>query len=111
MNQQRPPAAPDVQQSLSWMQPQLTTDEIQLRGLRIVERLVTAREVSARVHHLPVEPERIELVADVVVKAHRRAVAVHRMLAPEAREASHATLGRRTVGFVTRRECADVARQ
>ena len=49
------------------LQPQLAADVIHLRDLRLVERRVGRREVRAGVGHRLAEPQRVELVADVVV--------------------------------------------
>src|SRR5207247_5787248 len=51
-----PPAA-DVQQSLSWLETELAANQIQLRLLRNVERIVRRAEIGARIDHSPVELE------------------------------------------------------
>ena len=70
------PAAADVEQPLARLQLQLAADEVELRALRLLERLRPAREDRARVRHRRVEEEREELVADVVVVADGAQVAL-----------------------------------
>jgi hypothetical protein len=69
-HQAAPPAA-DVQQALTGPQPELAAQEIQLRLLGGMDVLLPCLEVRARVHHSPVQPHRVELVAHVVVGADR----------------------------------------
>ena len=68
------PPTPDVQQPLPWLQPELAADEVELGGLGGVELVVRVLEVGARVGHRSVEPERVELRGQVVVKPDCRAV-------------------------------------
>ena len=72
---QRPPAAADVQEALARAQAQLAADQVQLLLLGLVERRLRAGEIGARVDHVAIEPEPVEVVADVVVVADRLAVA------------------------------------
>jgi hypothetical protein len=52
---QRAPTTPDVQQPHPRFELQLATDHVQLRGLRIVQRLALAGEIRRRVGHVVVE--------------------------------------------------------
>ena len=61
------PAAADVEETLPGRQAELAADVVELRDLRVVERLRVVPEVRARVHHALVEPHAVERVADVVV--------------------------------------------
>jgi len=74
--EQSAPSAADVEHMLAGAETQLPADVLQLRLLRRVEILRAGGEVRARVDHSPVEPERVEVVADVVVVAHRDRVAL-----------------------------------
>jgi hypothetical protein len=80
------PAAADVQQPLTGAQAQLAADQLQFGLLRLVEGLAARREVGAGVDHAPVQPQGIEVVAQIIMVAHGGAVAFQRMahaLAPE----------------------------
>lgn len=64
---ERAPAAADVEQALAGLKPDLGEDVVDLLDLRGGEILVAVLEVRARVHHVLVEPQLVELVRDVVV--------------------------------------------
>lgn len=64
---QRSPATPDIQQMHAWFQAELATDQIQLRGLRIVQRLARVGEIGRRVRHVVVEQQPVEVVGQVVM--------------------------------------------
>jgi hypothetical protein len=72
---QRPPAAADVEQPLPLLQAELAADYVQLRGLRVVQRLAVAAEKGRRVGHVLVQQQFVELVRQVVVVRDRRPVA------------------------------------
>src|SRR5690348_5677577 len=74
VHDERAPSASDVEKSLALAKAELATHKIELGFLRIVERIARMFEVRARIHHAVVEPETIEVVADVVVILNRRAV-------------------------------------
>jgi hypothetical protein len=84
MHDERAPAASDVEESLARMEAQLPADEIELGLLRLVERHRGRREVGARVHHSVIEPQPVEVVADVVVILNRCAIAL-RLVRPPRR--------------------------
>src|SRR5690349_2770311 len=88
MHRERAPAAADVEQSFSSLEAKLSTHEIELRGLRFVERLDSPLEVRARVHHLAIEPERVEVVPNVIVEANRVGIALLGVLASEPKHPS-----------------------
>src|SRR5699024_6630508 len=48
---QRTPAAADVEEALALRQPQLPADMVELLRLRDVERIVALAEIRARIHH------------------------------------------------------------
>ncbi len=79
------PAAADVEEALAGREAQLAADVVELRDLRVVERLRFVLEVRARVHHALVEPHAVERVADVVVV--RDVAAVGAALVQEGLEA------------------------
>ena len=62
------PAAADVEKALARLQPQLAADHLQLVGLRLRDAVAPVGEVGARVDHLRVEEERVEVVGEVVVE-------------------------------------------
>src|SRR5690606_5814433 len=68
MAQERAPAAADVEEGLARTQPQLAADQVELVPLRLLERVGPVAEVRARIDHLAVEKQRVEGVADIVVK-------------------------------------------
>src|SRR6185295_3267318 len=74
---------PDVEEALAWIEPQLAADVLQLARLGVVESRVLGREVRAAVDELPVEPEPVERIGDVVVVADIRAVAAE-LVPPDA---------------------------
>src|SRR2546423_11630222 len=61
------PSAPDVEETLARLEPQLPADQIELGLLRRVERIIHCAEVRARINHLPVEPQLVEAIADIVM--------------------------------------------
>ena len=74
---ERTPARADVQQSDVLAQLQLPADEVQLGLLGVVEPSgrvrgrAALREIGAGVGHAPIQPQRKEVVANVVVEADR----------------------------------------
>ncbi len=75
VQQQRAPAAADVQQPHAGPQAQLAADQVELGRLGVLQAPALRRPVRAGVHHRGAEHEAVEVVADVVVVADRRAVA------------------------------------
>ena len=75
------PAAAHVEHALALLQVQLGADQLELRLLRLLERLGAAREDRAAVGHRLAEEQREELVGHVVVVAHRARVALRRVAA------------------------------
>ncbi len=73
--QQRSPAAADVEEPLAGSKPKLAADVVELGCLRIVQSGPIGRKIGARVDHPPIEPEPIERVRYVVVVADVGAVA------------------------------------
>ena len=67
VQRQRAPAAPGFDDPLAAIQADLAADVIHFRDLRLVERRRRRRKVSTGVRHRLAEPQRVELVADVVV--------------------------------------------
>src|SRR6185437_17079761 len=63
---QRAPATTRLDDALSGAQADLATDVIHLGGLRLIQRGRWGRVVGAGIRHGLAEPERVELVADVV---------------------------------------------
>ena len=72
---QRPPATPDVEQSLSLAQAELAADQVELRRLRLLQRPGGRGPVRAGVGHRGVEDEPVEVVGQVVVVGDRGPVA------------------------------------
>ena len=68
------PAAADVEEAFAGAQTQLAADQVELGELRVLQRVAGVAEVGARVDHARVEPEPVEVVADVVVMLDRVAV-------------------------------------
>lgn len=77
---ERAPAAADVEQALAGLQLDLRQDVVDLLDLRGGEILVAVLEVRARVHHVLVEPQLVELVRDVVVVLDRLLVGALRVI-------------------------------
>ena len=77
------PTTANVEQTLAGLEAKLATDQIELRFLRDIERVIGGAEIGARINHPAIEPELIEVVSDVVVKADRCRVAHRRMSEPE----------------------------
>src|SRR4051812_9298112 len=71
-----PPAAADVEDALAALEPELGADELELGLLGLLERRRAAREDRAGVGARRAEEQLEELVGDVVVVAHRAAVAL-----------------------------------
>jgi hypothetical protein len=68
MAEQSAPAATNVEQPLARLEPQLAADHLQLVVLGLLERVLPVGEVAARILHLRVEKQLVELVPQVVVK-------------------------------------------
>jgi hypothetical protein len=85
---ERAPAAPDVEQALARPEAQLGEDVVELLLLGALEIVGLVLEVSAGVDHVAVEEERVELVRDVVVVLDRLTIvrAVVPDGAPQRRE-------------------------
>jgi len=66
---QRAPAAADIEKALARRQPQLAADVVELGPLGRIDVFPAGLEIGARIDHLLVEPEPVEVVADVVVVA------------------------------------------
>ena len=73
---ERAPAATNVEHGLAGLEAELGADELELRLLRLFEGLGAAREDRAAVGEARSEEQLEELVADVVVVAHRACVAL-----------------------------------
>jgi hypothetical protein len=82
------PAAADVEQPLALFEGELRADELELRPLRLLQRLGAARPDRARVGHRLVEEQREEVVRDVVVVRDGALVARDRV-APALRAQFH----------------------
>src|SRR5262245_23838211 len=67
VQRQRTPAAAGFDDSLAGTEAQLPRDVLHLRDLGLFERRGLGREVRAGVDHFAVEPEPVEIVAQVVV--------------------------------------------
>src|SRR6266542_1113710 len=70
-HREAPPPAPDVEQALAGLEPELAADQIELVLLGLLELAVGVTVVRAGVHHERIEKERVELVGDVVVMGDR----------------------------------------
>src|SRR5689334_19493407 len=65
--QQPAPPAPDVQQPVSRSEPELAADMVELVFLRLVNVFRSRTEIGARINHVSIEPEPIEVVRHIVV--------------------------------------------
>src|SRR5277367_3257081 len=68
VDQQPSPSTSDVEKAVSWPKPQFSADAIKLGRLCVVQRSVRGRKIPARIYHLRIEKQRIEIVRDVVMK-------------------------------------------
>ena len=72
----RPPhPASDVEKTLTGLEAKLAADQIELGLLRRIERISRRAEIGARVNHSLIEPQLIEVVADIVVVMDRGRIA------------------------------------
>ena len=78
-NDQRAPAATDVEQPFTRTQPHLAQRVIDLRELRLVERLHAVVPVAARIDHARIEERAVERDRLIVVEADRLGVALLRV--------------------------------
>jgi len=67
VQRERAPSASRFHDGVARAQAHLAADVLELGGLRLRQRRLRGGEVRARVHELVVQPEAIELVAEVVV--------------------------------------------
>src|SRR5258708_36120593 len=79
MDEESDPHAADVEQIFPASQRQLAADMVELCLLRSVEIHFRSLEIGTRVHHGPIQPDRIELVRDVVMKMNGIAILRLRM--------------------------------
>ena len=70
VQRQCPPPAAGLDDVLPWSQRELPADQVELGALRDLQRRVGRLEVGAGVNHALVEPEPVEVVAQVVVDMH-----------------------------------------
>jgi len=82
----------------AWSEAELATDQIQLRGLRIVQRLARVGEIGRRVSHVVVEQQPVEVVGQVVMMGDDGPIA-----APGVQPAGQSRLGLRGFGRQTDR--------
>src|SRR5262249_18614018 len=68
MQRERAPSAPDVQESLPWLDIQFSANVLNFPELRLVQTLVRTLKVTARIDHPRVQKLRVEFVGLVVVK-------------------------------------------
>ncbi len=71
---QAAPAAADIQETFPGLEQQFPADMVELLLLRKVQRVVGLAEIGAGIDPIAVQPERIEIVADVVVVLDRFAI-------------------------------------
>ena len=86
VDRERAPAAADVEQVIAGREHQLAADVVELVRLRRRQVFGAVAEVRARVHHLGIEPQAVELVGHVVVVFDRRAVGLARVPREPLRE-------------------------
>ena len=75
VEQERAPAAADVEEALARRESQLAADVVELLHLRCVESVGSGTEISARVDEIRVEPHGVERIGHVVVVTDVRAIA------------------------------------
>ena len=73
------PAAADVEQPFVWLQPDLVENVVDLLDLRLLQRVGRRTEIGARVDHVRVEPQPVEVVGQVVVVRDRLGIEPARM--------------------------------
>src|SRR5712692_6002076 len=73
---ERAPAAADVQKPLARPEHELVEDVIELLFLSELQGIALAAEIGAGIHHVPVQPQRIEVVRNVVVVLNGVAIAL-----------------------------------
>ncbi len=76
-----PPAA-GFDDPLIGAQPELAAHVVQLGPLGVLQRHLRRRVVGARVDHVAVEPEAVEIVAKIIVMVQARPGSVHRVRRP-----------------------------
>ena len=96
VDRERAPAAADVEDALTRRQRELRANELELRLLRLLERLRATREDRARVGHRAIEEQLEELVRDVVMVAYRAGVATQRGRRPRRTNSDAGRRGGRT---------------
>ena len=67
VQRQRAPAAARFDHRFAGREAQLAADVVELRCLRLLQRHRGVGKIGAGVDHVPVEPELVEIVADVVM--------------------------------------------
>src|SRR6266480_1024167 len=64
---ERTPAAADVEKPLARLEHELVEDVIELLFLGELQGIGLAAEIGAGIHHVPIQPQRVEVVRNVVV--------------------------------------------
>src|SRR2546425_9631413 len=90
---ERAPAASDVEKPLAGAEHELVEDVVEFLLLGRVQGIGLAAEIGAGIHHVPIQPQRIEVVRDVVVVPDRVAVAPSRVTPDTAQAAAPAGSG------------------
>src|SRR6266852_3412524 len=73
---ERAPAAADVQKPLARLEQELPEDVIELLFLGVLQGIGSTAEIGAGIDHVPVQPQRIEVVRNVVVVLNGVAIAL-----------------------------------
>ena len=83
--QQPAPAGADVEEAVALLEHELGADVLELRGLRLGDRHRRIAKVGARVDPSRIEPQRVEIVGDVVVELDLLGVGLRAMAQARAR--------------------------
>src|SRR6266480_3792770 len=76
------PATSDIEQAFSRFEAKLAADVIELLSLRTVQVVIRRVEIRAGVHHRRIEPQLVEVVRNIVMKADGALIARFRMSQP-----------------------------
>src|SRR6266568_2857673 len=76
---ERAPAATDIEQALTGTQAQFAADVIKLAFLCRIEVIVWRLEISGGINHVPIKPQSIKIVRNVVVKRYCALIALDRV--------------------------------
>jgi hypothetical protein len=84
MAQQGSPSAAYIEQAVARLEPELPAEILPLGRLGLVQVLLSGWKLGAGIDHLPIEPEGIEVVAEIVVVTNGSGIPLRGVTRPQS---------------------------